>query len=366
MPAFDLAAIIRPHLLTLTPYSSARDDYTGHEGVFLDANENPHGSVGLTDAYNRYPDPHQTALKQRLAALKSVLPEQIFLGNGSDEPIDLLIRATCQPERDAILIVPPTYGMYEVSATINLVAVQKVPLTPDFQLDADAVLAALTPQTRIVWLCSPNNPSGNLLSGEAIRRVIEGVENRALVVVDEAYIDFADTPSWTTELDRYPNLVVLQTLSKAWGLAGLRLGMCVASKELIALLDKIKPPYNIAAPTQQFALEALNYADRKAALVVEILTQRAVLAGQLRGLPIVETVYPSDANFLLVRFVDADTVFQYLISRQVIVRDRSRVMRCAGCLRISVGTAPENAQLLAVLTEFNELTLLRQTQQLSF
>ena len=359
MPEFDLAAIIRPHLLTITPYSSARDEYAGHEGVFLDANENPLGSVGLTDAYNRYPDPHQTALKHRLAVLKGVLPGQIFLGNGSDEPIDLLIRATCQPGQDAILIVPPTYGMYEVSANINLVTVQKVPLTADFQLDTDAVLAVLTPQTKIVWVCSPNNPSGNLLSGEAIRRVIEGVENRALVVVDEAYIDFADTPSWTTELGRYPNLVVLQTLSKAWGLAGLRLGMCFASEELIALLDKIKPPYNIAAPTQQLALQALNHADQKAALVAEILVQRAALTGQLRGLAIVETVYPSDANFLLVRFRDSDAVFQYLISRQVIVRDRSRVMRCVGCLRISVGTAPENAQLLAILTEFSKLHLSR-------
>jgi histidinol-phosphate aminotransferase len=354
MPLFDLAALIRPHLLTLTPYSSARDDYTGHEGVFLDANENPLGSVGLTDAYNRYPDPHQTALKQRLAALKGVLSDQIFLGNGSDEPIDLLIRATCQPGQDAILIVPPTYGMYEVSANINLVTVQKVPLTADFQLDADAVLAALIPQTKIVWLCSPNNPSGNLLSRAAIRRVIEGVENRALVVVDEAYIDFADTPSWTTELASYPNLVVLQTLSKAWGLAGLRLGMCFASKALVAVLDKIKPPYNIAAPTQQLALEALNHPDQKAAQVAEILQQRVVLADQLRSLAIVETVYPSDANFLLVRFINADMVFQYLISRQVIVRDRSRVLRCAGCLRISVGTPSENAQLLAVLTEMSK------------
>ncbi len=351
MPVFDLAALIRPHLLTLTPYSSARDDYTGHEGVFLDANENPLGSVGLAEAYNRYPDPHQTALKYRLAALKGVLPEQVFLGNGSDEPIDLLIRATCQPGQDAILIVPPTYGMYEVSANINFVAVHKVPLTADFQLHTDAVLAALTPQTKIVWLCSPNNPSGNLLSREAIRRVIEGVENRALVVIDEAYIDFADTPSWTTELAHYPNLVVLQTLSKAWGLAGLRLGMCFASKALVAVLDKIKPPYNIAAPTQQLALEALSHADRKDALATEILQQRTALADQLRALPIVETVYPSDANFLLVKFVEADAVFQYLISRQVIVRDRSRMTRCAGCLRISVGTAPENAQLIAVLTD---------------
>ncbi len=354
MPAFDLAALIRPHLLTLTPYSSARDDYTGREGVFLDANENPLGSVGLADAYNRYPDPHQTALKQRLAALKGVLSEQIFLGNGSDEPIDLLIRATCQPGRDAILIVPPTYGMYEVSANINFVTVQKVPLTADFQLDTDAVLAALTPQTKIVWLCSPNNPSGNLLNHGAIRRVVEGAESR-LVVVDEAYIDFADTPSWTTELARYPNLVVLQTLSKAWGLAGLRLGMCFASQALVAVLDKIKPPYNIAAPTQQLALQALNNPGQKTALVAEILAQRTALAEQIRALPGVKTVYPSDANFLLVRFIDAGAVFQYLISQQVIVRDRSRVTRCAGCLRISVGTEAQNARLLTVLTEFCKL-----------
>jgi histidinol-phosphate aminotransferase len=351
MPQFDLAAFVRPHLQTLVPYSSARDEYTGHEGVFLDANENPFGSVGLLNAYNRYPDPHQTALKQQLAVLKGVRAEQIFLGNGSDEPIDLLIRATCQPGQDAILILPPTYGMYEVSANINFVAVKKVNLTADFQLDTDAILAVLTPNTKIVWICSPNNPSGNLLDRKAVRQLIEGVDNQAIVVIDEAYIDFTDTPSWTTELDHYPNLVVLQTLSKAWGLAGLRLGMCFASSALVAVLDKIKPPYNIAAPTQQLALAALNRADKKNDFVTDITQQRQHLAEQLRSLSIVENVYPSDANFLLVRFSDASAVFQYLISRQIIVRDRSRVTGCAGCLRITVGIESENTRLMAVLRE---------------
>lgn len=360
---FQLAQLLRPHILTLTPYSSARDEYTGTEGVFLDANENPIGSTAPDGDFSRYPDPHQWAIKQRLAPIKGVRPEQIFLGNGSDEPIDLLVRATCTPGRpesrtsagaaDRILIMPPTYGMYEVSATINDVAVTKVPLTSDFQVDLPAVLAAISETTKLIWLCSPNNPSGNRLHDDAIRTILEAADH-SLVVVDEAYIDFSTAPSWTSELDTYPNLVVLQTFSKAWGLAGLRLGMCFASEELIRVMNKIKPPYNISAPTQALALEALDHEADKEKMVREILTERQILADNLRTLPSVLAIHPSDANFLLVQFADAQRTFNQLIGQQVIVRDRSKVTGCAGCLRITVGTQTENNRLLDVLKHLDE------------
>ncbi|AUD05805.1 histidinol-phosphate transaminase [Spirosoma pollinicola] len=349
---FSLNNLLRPHILTLTPYSSARDEYTGTEGVFLDANENPLGSATQGD-YNRYPDPHQGAIKHRLAPIKGVRPTQIFLGNGSDEPIDLLVRATCTPGKDSILIMPPTYGMYEVSAAVNDVTIVKVPLTPDFQVDVDAVLAAINENTKLIWLCSPNNPSGNLLQADAIRTILE-TASQSLVIVDEAYIDFADTPSWTSELDNFPNLVVLQTFSKAWGLAALRLGMCFASEELIGVLNKIKPPYNISAPTQTLALEALTHEADKNNMVSQILSERQQLADNLLSLPIVQVVHPSDANFLLVHFVDAYATFGYLIEQQVIVRDRSKVKLCDGCLRISVGTSAENKRLIEVLQQMPE------------
>ncbi len=376
---FSLQSLLRPHLLTLTPYSSARDEYTGKVGVFLDANENALGSAlsrGALDGatlYSRYPDPHQLAIKERLAPLKGVRPEQIFLGNGSDEPIDLLIRAFCEPIQtwsglarpglagpvhDRILILPPTYGMYEVSATVNNVGITRVPLTPSFQVDLPAVLAAMQPtddqpDPKLVWICSPNNPSGNLIDPSAIRAILDAA-TQSLVVVDEAYIDFAEAPSWVAQLDAYPNLVVLQTFSKAWGLAALRLGMCFGSAELVALLNKIKPPYNISAPTQQLALNALGQVTLKNAFVATLNTERQFLAEQLAALPQVQQIYPSDANFLLVRFQNAQATFEQLIQQQVIVRDRSRVQRCAGCLRITVGTRTENERLLAVLAEIGQ------------
>ncbi len=353
----SLTNLLRPHILTLTPYSSARDEYTGKEGVFLDANENPLGSTTVTGDFNRYPDPHQSAIKQRLGSIKGVRPEQIFLGNGSDEPIDLLVRATCRPGYDNILIMPPTYGMYEVSAMINDVPVVKVPLTANFQVDADAVLAAITPDTKLIWVCSPNNPSGNLLQADAIRTILDAADH-SLVIVDEAYIDFADTPSWTSELDNYPNLVVLQTFSKAWGLAALRLGMCFASAELIRILNKIKPPYNISAPTQTLALEALDHEADKNAMVEQILIERQILAENLRSLPAVQVIHPSAANFLLVQFSNAKATFEHLIEQQVIVRDRSKVKLCDGCLRITVGTRPENERLLDVLRHMTSAAVL--------
>jgi histidinol-phosphate aminotransferase len=339
---FNLRNILRPHILDLVPYSSARDEYTGKEGVFLDANENPYQS-----ANGQQGNPYQWAIKQKLAPIKGVRPAQIFLGNGSDEPIDLLVRATCTPRQDNMIILPPTYGMYQVSADINDVPVIKVPLTPDFQVDTERVLAAITPQTKIIWICSPNNPSGNLVQQEAIVEVLENFDG--LVVVDEAYIDFADVPSFTAQLDHYPNLVVLQTFSKAWGLASLRLGMCFASEELIAVLNKIKPPYNLSGATQAILLEALDHEANKNKMVQEILAERVQLQAYLTTLPAVQHIYPSDANFFLVKFEDAKGVFQKLIAQQVIVRDRSKVTLCEDCLRITVGTAEENKAFIEAL-----------------
>ncbi|RRB07420.1 histidinol-phosphate transaminase [Larkinella rosea] len=361
---FDLNTVLRPHIQTLTPYSSARDEYTGKEGIFLDANENAFGStldgskvddVASEEHYNRYPDPHQLAIKAKLAPIKGVRPGQIFLGNGSDEPIDLLVRATCTPGQDSILILPPTYGMYEVSAAINDVTLIKIPLTPDFQVDVPAVLSAIQPRTKLLFVCSPNNPTGNLIDSRDIKTLLANFNG--LVVVDEAYIDFADTQSFTSLLDQYPNLVVLQTFSKAWGLAALRSGMCFASEELINVLNKIKPPYNISGPTQHLLLKALDNVPSKDTMVARILANRKELIANLLNLPLVQHVYPSDANFILVKFEDPKAVFDFLIDQQIIVRDRHRVKLCDGCLRITVGTESENEQLLATLKTFaNRLT----------
>lgn len=347
---FDLATVLRPHILKLTPYSSARDEYTGKEGIFLDANENSIGSI-TSEPFNRYPDPYQWEIKEKLAAIRQVRPTQIFLGNGSDEGIDLLIRATCTPQKDSILIMPPTYGMYEVSASVNDVAIIRVPLTPEkFAIDVDGVLSALTPTTKLVFICSPNNPTGNLLDGQAIRRILDAFSG--IVVVDEAYVDFAADQSIIHELDEYPNLVILQTFSKAWGLASLRLGMAYASEEIIKVLNKIKPPYNINGLTQKVVNESLSNAAQKDEMVKTIIKQRDILKDELRQLAITMYVYPSDGNFLLAKFTDAKAIFDYLLSRKIIVRDRSRVKLCEDCLRISIGTDNENIQLVQALREF--------------
>ncbi|ACT92387.1 histidinol-phosphate transaminase [Dyadobacter fermentans] len=348
--SFDLQKLLRPHILTLAPYSSARDEYTGHVGVFLDANENPYGSV-TGENFNRYPDPYQAEIKQKLSPIKQVSPDRIFLGNGSDEPIDLLTRATCTPGQDRVIIMPPTYGMYEVSASIHDVKLDKVSLTSDYHIDTQAVLDAVTPLTKIIWICSPNNPTGNVMQRDAIQTILENFAG--LVVVDEAYIDFTDEPSWIQHLDQYPNLVVLQTFSKAWGLAGIRVGMCFASPELIRILNKIKPPYNISLPAQQALLEGLNGIGKKDRMVADILEQRDALTGMLQSLPIVVKIHPTDANFLLVQFEDAKGVMDYLIHETIIVRDRSRVHLCEGCLRITVGTKEENEVLIESLKKFH-------------
>ena len=315
----------------------------------LDANENSLGSVGPAD-FSRYPDPHQRAIKSELARLKGVAPNQIFLGNGSDEAIDLLVRLTCTPGRDHIVICPPTYGMYEVAANLNDVGVTRIQLTPDFQLPANAAETLAASTAKLVFLCSPNNPTGNLLAQEAVEAILRNF--KGLVVVDEAYADFADAPSWTTRLAEFPRLVVLQTFSKAWGLAGLRLGVAYGSPALIAYFDKIKPPYNISAATQDHALTALASVPDLDALRTELLASRHQLAQQLPHVPGVAQVFPSDANFLLVRFTtDATAVYDQLRARGIVVRNRTTQPGCAGCLRLTVGTVSENAQLLQALKE---------------
>nr|WP_201987542.1 histidinol-phosphate transaminase [Hymenobacter rubidus] len=343
------AGLIRPNVERMQPYSSARDEFEGMAPVMLDANENSLGSVGPDD-FSRYPDPHQRAIKADLARLKDVAPNQIFLGNGSDEAIDLLVRLTCTPGQDRIVICPPTYGMYEVAANLNDVRVERLPLTPDFHLPADAAEKLANSPAKLVFLCSPNNPTGNLLATETMEAILRSF--KGLVVVDEAYSDFADAPSWTTRLTEFPRLVVLQTFSKAWGLAGLRLGVAYAAAPLIAYLDKIKPPYNISAATQQHALAALAAAPRLPEMRAALLDGRRWLLDRLPTLPIVEHIFPSDANFLLVRvLVDATAVYDQLRARGIVVRNRTTQPGCAGCLRLTVGTASENAQLVQALTD---------------
>lgn len=346
--SFDLNSLLRPHIAKLQPYTSARDEYTGKEGVFLDANENPFGSITEQD-FNRYPDPYQSALKEEIAKIKGVRPSQIFLGNGSDEAIDLLYRAFCNPGKDNVILLPPTYGMYEVSANINDVEIRKVALTPDFQLQPDQILAAADANSKILFICSPNNPSANKAKREDILFLLENF--KGLVVVDEAYIDFSDEPSFTTELDRFPNLLVMQTFSKAWGLASLRLGMAFASEELIRILNKIKPPYNISGLTQETVLAAIKDKAKVDRMIQDILAEREFLKGELEKLPFVKKIHPSHANFLLVQIPNANQVYNDLIEEKIIVRNRAKVLLCADCLRITVGTREENEALLKALSK---------------
>ena len=339
---FDFNDIIRKNILNLKPYSSARDEFKGEADVFLDANENPYPSP-----YNRYPDPLQMAVKEKLSRIKGVPPSQTFLGNGSDEAIDLLIRAFCEPYKDSILITEPTYGMYAVCADVNAVPIRRTTLSSDYDLDVSNITKALDGNTKIIFLCSPNNPSGNVMSRSKILEVAE--QFNGLVVVDEAYIDFSKEPSFTQELDKYPNIVILQTFSKAWGLAGLRLGICFGSESIINTLNKIKYPYNVNIKTQELAIKALDNVDQKNKWVKEILAQREILTTDLLSLKIVNKVYPSDANFLLAKVEDAQGTYKYLMEKGIIVRDRSRVVLCDNCLRITVGTPRENKTLIQAL-----------------
>ncbi len=335
----NLEKLVRKNILELKPYSSARDEFVGDAEIFLDANENPFPSP-----YNRYPDPLQRELKIELSKIKNIDPTQIFLGNGSDEPIDLLIRAFCEPNMDSILITPPTYGMYKVCADINAVNVQVASLTADFQLDLKSINSTIDGTTKIIFLCSPNNPSGNLLNEEDIKKIITTFNG--LVVLDEAYIDFSSFAGFSQHINQYPNLVILQTLSKAWGLAGLRLGMCFASTEIIGVLNKIKYPYNLNVSTQSLVLEKLKHEDGIKQNVKTILEEREKLRAELSRFAFVKKILPSDANFLLVKMTDAKAIYNRMMQKGIVLRDRSSVTLCENCLRITIGTPEENKALL--------------------
>ncbi|MBO9561809.1 MAG: histidinol-phosphate transaminase [Niastella sp.] len=344
--SFDLNNILRENIKKLVPYSSARDEFSGEASIYLDANENSLGSP-LTKWYNRYPDPLQKKVKEKLSGIKGVPVENMFIGNGSDECIDVLMRAFCDPGKDNIIICPPTYGMYEVSANINDVAIKKVPLTPAFQLDLPAIEEAVDDNTKMIFICSPNNPTGNSLERDDIEVLLNNYFG--LVVIDEAYINFSRFRSFTQELQDYPNLVVMQTLSKAWGLAALRVGLGFASTSIIDVMNKVKPPYNINQASQDLVLQALEEVGQVNDMIKEIVSQRGELEKILPSLPVVKKVYPSDANFLLVQVTDARGIYDYLLQQGIVVRDRSKVTLCEGCLRITVGTARENENLVNAL-----------------
>lgn len=339
----NLNELIRPSVKAMKPYSSARDEFKSQDEtlVFLDANENP-----FTNGLNRYPDPQQQRLKNKLATLKGVEPNQILLGNGSDEVLDLLFRAFCEPNQDAVLTLTPTYGMYGVLANLNAVEQQTVALTVDFQIDVEAVLNAIQPNTKLLFVCSPNNPSGNIMNATAIKQILDNFNG--IVVIDEAYIDFTDERSWIEDLSAYPNLVVTQTLSKAYGLAGIRLGICYASSEIIAVLNKIKPPYNINILTQKAALEVLSKDSVTQKQVQIILSERDALIKTFKSISWIETLFPTDANFILIRVDDANLRYAQLKQKGIIVRNRTNQPLCENCLRITVGTPEENIKLINV------------------
>ena len=349
--SFDLNNLVRDNIKSLKPYSSARSEFSGTAKIFLDANENSFGSP-LTKWYNRYPDPLQWEVKKKLAAIKKVEAENMLLGNGSDECIDLLIRAFCDPQRDNIIICPPTYGMYEVYAVINDVPVKEVPLTLTYQLNLVALEEAVDAKTKIIFFCSPNNPTGNSLDRQDIEMVLNNFDG--IVVVDEAYINYSRQRSFVPELKDYPNLVVMQTFSKAWGLAALRLGMIFASKEIVDVLNKIKPPYNINQATQELALKALDNLQDVNQMIQETVRERDVLMKELTTLPLVQKVYPTDANFVLVKMENATAVYNYLKEKGIIVRNRSTVALCEDSLRITVGTPDQNRQLIAALNIYKK------------
>ncbi len=341
---FDLNKVTRPYLHDLKPYASARDEYAiqRSDWIYLDANENPY-----QNGVNRYPDPHQKELKNIVASLKEVQPNQLLFGNGSDEILDLIFRAFCEPNHDEILIMPPTYGMYKILANINSIALNEVFLTTDFKLDITKILKAITNRTKAIFLCSPNNPTGNSFDVLALEQLLTSFQG--IVVLDEAYIDFSTRESWVKRLRSFPNLIITQTLSKAYGMAGIRLGIALASAEIIDALKKIKPPYNINELSQQWAIKALKNQTSIHNQTKAILEQRKWLEGALQTIPYIKEVYPSDANFILVRVDDAILRYEELLSKGVVVRNRSHEIGCAQCLRISVGTYNENIFLLNAL-----------------
>lgn len=347
--SFDLNRLVRENIKELTPYSSARDEFSGSAKVFLDANENSLGSP-LVKWYNRYPDPHQLELKKAISRMKGVAKEHIFLGNGSDECIDLLYRCFCEPKKDNVIICPPTYGMYEVSGHINDIEVRKAPLLENFQLHITQIEHLIDEQTKMIWICSPNNPTGNSMKREDIETILNNFNG--LVIIDEAYINFSKHKSFLQELTEYPNLVVLQTFSKAWGLASLRLGIAFASIEIIELLNKIKPPYNINQATQELVFQALEEIEQVNEMIRELVSMRDALAKVLEQLPQVEKVYPSDANFLFVKIANARKIYEYLLTKGIVVRDRSNVQLCDNCLRITIGTEHEITLMVTAIREY--------------
>jgi histidinol-phosphate aminotransferase len=338
--------MVRESVDQLKPYSSARDEYVsdGSEMIFLDANENP-----FENGVNRYPDPYQRSLKSLLAEQKGVSESNMLLGNGSDEVLDLIFRAFCEPNRDNIITLPPTYGMYKVLAGINAVENREVLLTPDFEPNVPEILKAVDDKTKLLFICSPNNPTGNTFAVDKVQQLLESFQG--LVVIDEAYIDFSEEESWVGKLTDYPNLIVTQTLSKAYGLAGIRLGICYASEEIIAILNKIKPPYNVNQLTQQQALQRLLNQDAVATEVDQILRERASLIEALNTLAFVQEIYPTDANFVLAKVDDANKRYQQLLEQKVVVRNRSTQPLCENTLRFTVGTPEENKTLIAILKQ---------------
>ena len=337
MKKFELKSIVRPNIWELMPYSSARDEFTGNEGIFLDANENPFGER------NRYPDPHQRELKKALSSRNNIPFENIFIGNGSDEVIDLVYRVFCEPSEDSVIICPPTYGMYEVSGNINNVNLIRIPLNDEFELNTELILSE---SAKCIFICSPNKPTGNNLKN--IEKILD--QFNGIVVVDEAYIDFSDSEGFISAINKYPNLIVMQTFSKAWAMAKARVGVAYAHKDIIALMDKTKPPYNVSGFNQQEALNALSEPEIFEERVDIILEQRNLLVKELSNLSFVKHIYPSDANFLLVKMNDAGDVYNYLVMNKVVVRNRDSVV--PGCIRITVGSPEENAQLIEVLQNY--------------
>ena len=342
----SLKELTRPNIWRLKPYSSARNEYSGHEAkVFLDANENPYNSP-----YNRYPDPLQTEIKDKLSKLKGVRTEQIFLGNGSDEAIDLVYRCFTQPGIDNVVAISPTYGMYEVCADINDIEYRPVTLDDNFLISADKLLNACDAHTKVIWICSPNNPTGNCIDRNEIVEVINRFDG--IVVVDEAYSDFSTKKSIRTDLDMYDNVIVLNTFSKAWGAAGIRLGMAFAHEDIIALFNKVKYPYNINILTQKKALEILNEPFQIDKWVKMLTAERSSLINAFKLLPICEKIYPTDANFFLAKMTDAQGIYDFLVKKGIIVRNRTKVTLCYNCLRITVGSKSENNELLSALRQY--------------
>ena len=347
---FELDKLIRENIRKLIPYSSARHEFKGDASVFLDANENSYGSP-LNENFNRYPDPLQTKLKNAIALLKHAPVENIFIGNGSDEVIDLVYRIFCNPGKDNVIICPPTYGMYEVSANINDVEIRKVNLTNDFQLDVNGIISATDQNTKLLFLCSPNNPTGNIMIRQDVDLLVKSFSG--IVIVDEAYINYSKQRTFIEDLPKYPNLIVMQTLSKAWGLASLRIGIAFASLPIIELLNKVKPPYNINKASQQLAIEALQNIGQVNDWMRQTIEERNIIRKELSALSFVKKIYESDANFLLVKVDNANHLYSYLSTNKIIVRNRSKDVMCDNCLRITIGTKEENFELLKALKKYN-------------